>query len=138
MKLTVIGCSPAWPNPGGAQSGYLVESNGIRVLLDCGPGVLGRLRESEPWPALDAIVISHFHLDHWGDLVPWVWGSMFQNGKHARPELWLPPGGRASLVDHGSRLGFPNMFEQVFTEREYQPHEPFAVGPFRIDRKSVV
>ena len=132
MKLTVIGCSPAWPNPGGAQSGYLVESNGTRVLLDCGPGVLGRLRESESWPALDAIVISHFHLDHWGDLVPWVWGSMFQNGKHARPVLWLPPGGRASLVDHGSRLGFPNMFEQVFTEREYQPHEPFAVGPFRI------
>jgi len=132
VKLTIIGCSPAWPNPGGAQSGYLVESNGIRVLLDCGPGVLGRLRESEPWPALDAIVISHFHLDHWGDLVPWVWGSMFQNGKHARPVLWLPPGGRASLVDHGSRLGFPNMFEQVFTEREYVPHEPFAVGGFRI------
>jgi ribonuclease BN (tRNA processing enzyme) len=132
VKLTVIGCSPAWPNPGGAQSGYLVESNGTRVLLDCGPGVLGRLRESEPWPTLDAIVISHFHLDHWGDLVPWVWGSMFQNGAHARPVLWLPPGGRASLIDHGSRLGFPNMFEQVFTEREYEPHVPFAVGGFRI------
>ena len=25
MQLTVIGCSPAWPNAGGAQSGYLVE-----------------------------------------------------------------------------------------------------------------
>ena len=37
MKLTVIGCSPAWPNPGGAQSGYLVEGEG-RLLLDCGPG----------------------------------------------------------------------------------------------------
>ena len=132
MKLTVIGCSPAWPNPGGAQSGYLVESDGTRVLLDCGPGVLGRLRESEPWPALDAIVISHFHLDHWGDLVPWVWGSMFQNGKHTRPELWLPPGGRASLADHGSRLGFPTMFEQVFAEREYAPYVPFAVGGFRV------
>ena len=39
VKLTVVGCSPAWPNPGGAQSGYLVEGSG-RLLLDSGPGVL--------------------------------------------------------------------------------------------------
>lgn len=130
--MTVIGCSPAWPNPGGAQSGYLVESNGTRVLLDCGPGVLARMRDAEPWPSVDAIVISHFHLDHWGDLVPWVWGSMFQNGEHPAPLLWLPPGGRATLVDHGSRLGFPNMFEQAFLEREYEPHTPFAVDAVTI------
>src|SRR5437868_9621587 len=37
VQLTVIGCSPAWPNAGGAQSGYLVEGDG-RLLLDCGPG----------------------------------------------------------------------------------------------------
>ena len=37
MKLTVIGCSPAWPNPGGAQSGYLVQGPPGRVLLDWGP-----------------------------------------------------------------------------------------------------
>ena len=49
VKLTVVGCSPAWPNPGGAQSGYLVER--LRhVLLDCGPGVLARLRERDGWP----------------------------------------------------------------------------------------
>ncbi|HVH52379.1 MAG TPA: MBL fold metallo-hydrolase, partial [Gaiellaceae bacterium] len=71
MKLTVIGCSPAWPNPAGAQSGYLVEGTG-RLLLDCGPGVLSRLRERESWPNVDAVVITHFHLDHWGDLVPWI------------------------------------------------------------------
>ena len=28
VKLTVVGCSPAWPNPGGAQSGYLIEAEG--------------------------------------------------------------------------------------------------------------
>ena len=44
VKLTVVGSSPAWPNPGGAQSGYLIEGPG-RLLLDCGPGVLARLRE---------------------------------------------------------------------------------------------
>ena len=44
MKLTVVGCSPAWPNPGGAQSGYLLEGGSGRLLLDCGPGVLPALR----------------------------------------------------------------------------------------------
>src|SRR6266516_156281 len=68
MKLEVVGCSPAWPNPGGAQSGYLIEGPG-RLLLDCGPGVLARLREQDSWPEIDAIVITHWHLDHWGDLV---------------------------------------------------------------------
>jgi ribonuclease BN (tRNA processing enzyme) len=42
VKLTVVGCSPAWPNPGGAQSGYLAaeeagaafrESGAKRLLL---------------------------------------------------------------------------------------------------------
>ena len=77
MRLTVIGSSPAWPNPGSAHSGYMLEADGSRVLLDCGPGVLGRLREHAKWPDIDAIAITHFHLDHWGDLVPWVWGTFY-------------------------------------------------------------
>src|SRR5215207_4077696 len=67
VRLVVVGCSPAWPNPGGAQSGYVVEGRG-RLLLDCGPGVLARLRVRDGgWPRVDAIVLTHFHLDHWGD-----------------------------------------------------------------------
>ena len=79
MHLNVIGSSPAWPNPGGAHSGYLLEAGGKRLLLDCGPGVLSRLRQAEGWPRIDAIAITHFHLDHWGDLVPWVWGSSYRS-----------------------------------------------------------
>jgi len=88
VRLVVIGSSPAWPNAGSAHSGYVVESEGRRLLLDCGPGVLGRLREREAWPAIDAIAITHFHLDHWGDLVPWVWGSFYRRGHDdVRPAL---------------------------------------------------
>ena len=49
-----------------------------RVLLDCGAGVLAKLpRELEDWPRIDAICLTHFHLDHWGDVVPWVWARWF-------------------------------------------------------------
>ena len=132
VKLTVVGCSPAWPNPGGAQSGYLVEGPG-RVLLDCGPGVLARLRAGEVWPSIDAIVVTHWHLDHWGDLVPWVWGAMVGPGRRAeQPELWLPPGGTERLADFGTRLGWEDMFESVFSLREYADARPFAAGGLEV------
>ncbi len=135
MRLTVVGCSPAWPNPGGAQSGYLVENGSGAVLLDCGPGVLARLRTANGWPDPDAVVITHFHLDHWGDLVPWVWGALYLAGTGEalrKPELWVPPGGEARLEHFGSLLGFPDMFERVFELHEYAPGVVFAAGGFGI------
>jgi ribonuclease BN (tRNA processing enzyme) len=132
VRLTVIGSSPAWPNPGGAHSGYLVEDS-RRLLLDCGPGVLPRLREMEGWPKIDAIAITHFHLDHWGDLVPWVWGSLYRNDEYAaQPALLVPPDGRRHLEDIGARLGFPDMFERTFHMSEYQPGIPFTVGDLEV------
>ena len=132
MKVKVVGCSPAWPNPGGAQSGYLIEGPG-RLLLDCGPGVLARLREEDSWPVIDAIVITHWHLDHWGDLVPWVWGTMAGPGRErAQPELWLPLEGAARLADFGTRLGWENMFETVFEQREYRDAEPFEAAGLEV------
>ena len=134
MKLTVVGCSPAWPNPGGAQSGYLLEGPG-RLLLDCGPGVLARLRSNgaNGWPEVDAIVISHFHLDHWGDLVPWVWGTMWGLGQElAKPELWLPPGGREELAGFGTRFGTPDMFIRVFEPKEYAEGEEFEAAGLKL------
>ena len=134
MRLTVIGSSPAWPNPGSAHSGYELNANGTRLLLDCGPGVLGRLREKELWPRVDAIAITHFHLDHWGDLVPWVWGSFYlaTNGPLPKPALWVQPGGTEFLVALGERLGFPDMFERTFKVREYEPDTPFHAGPLAV------
>lgn len=136
MKLSVIGCSPAWPNPGGAHSGYLFERPTGRLLVDCGPGVLPRLRGQEGWPNVDAIAITHFHLDHWGDLVPWVWGAMYRwAGTVAvanRPELWVHQGGRNVLEEFGERFGFRDMFDRAFTIREYLPDEPFTAAGFEV------
>ena len=134
MKLTVIGSSPAWPNPGGACSGYLVEG---RLLLDCGPGVLAKLREREPWPSLEAIAITHLHLDHWGDLIPWVWGNLFGPGG-SRPALWLPPGSIGELRPILHRLGSEDMFERAFEVSEYEPRRPFVAGGLEVTAVPVV
>ncbi|MGH2971115.1 MAG: MBL fold metallo-hydrolase [Gaiellaceae bacterium] len=133
MKVIVIGCSPAWPNAGGAQSGYLVEGGG-RLLLDCGPGVLARLRNGNGgWPNVDAIAITHFHLDHWGDLVPWAFGAAFGPGRRVpKPELWLPPGGTERLRALGGELSFTNQLEDAFGLREYDGKTAFTAAGFEV------
>jgi ribonuclease BN (tRNA processing enzyme) len=142
VRLTVIGCSPAWPNPGGAQSGYLLEGDG-RLLLDCGPGVLARLRERDGgWPRVDGVVITHFHLDHWGDLVPWIFGASFGPGREVpKPELWLPPGGSERLRGYGVQMSFDERIAGVFDVHEYADETSFAAGgfdvlPLRLDHYS--
>ena len=131
VRLTVIGSSPAWPNPGSAQSGYLVEGAG-RLLLDCGPGVLGRLRELGTGP--DSIAITHFHLDHWGDLVPWAWLNAYGPAEHRLAcRLWLPPGGVEQLALFAAHFGNEHMFEEAFEVHEYEPEVPFTTAGFEVE-----
>ena len=132
MRLTIVGCSPAWPNPGGAQSGYLVEGGG-RLLLDCGLGVLSSLRRREPWPLVDAIVLTHFHLDHWGDIPSWVFGASFGPGRDATPpQLWVPPGGRATLESFGEQLGFGARLDHALVLHEYADGVVFEAAGFEL------
>jgi ribonuclease BN (tRNA processing enzyme) len=132
MKLDVIGCSPAWHNPGGAQSGYLLDGPG-RLLLDCGAGVLAHLRQRGAWPHVDAVVITHFHLDHWGDLVPWAFGTQFGPGRAVAPQpaLWVPPGGAEKILAVENLLGAHAILE-AFALQEYAEGTPFEAAGYTI------
>ena len=135
MQLTVVGSSPAWPNPGSAHAGYLLEGRGS-LLLDCGPGVVARLRERGGL-AIDAIAITHFHLDHWGDLVPWAWLANHGPAGDGRPELWLPPGGAGELAAFAAHWGNEGMFERAFALRAYEPGTPFTAAGFEVEARRV-
>jgi ribonuclease BN (tRNA processing enzyme) len=132
LSLTVLGGSPAWPNPGQAASGYVVESDGARVLVDCGSGIASELRARDPGP-LSGIVISHFHADHWFDLVPLHYAYRY-GGWHERPrpQLHLPPGGRDVLDTVASVWdGSVETFDAAFDVCEYDPHGELRLGDLR-------
>lgn len=69
MKLHVLGRYGPYPAPGGACSGYLVEQDRTRILMDCGSGIFSRLLEFADFDVLDAVVLSHMHSDHMADLL---------------------------------------------------------------------
>jgi ribonuclease BN (tRNA processing enzyme) len=68
LSLTVLGCDGSYAGAGGASSGYLVTTADERVWLDTGPGTLGRVQLHVALPDLSAIVVSHEHPDHCGEL----------------------------------------------------------------------
>lgn len=69
MEITVLGNQGPCMGPGGACSGYLVETKNIRILIDCGSGVLSNLQKVCDVGTLDAIILSHLHYDHMGDIL---------------------------------------------------------------------
>ena len=79
MRLTILGNNGPYPAPGGACSGYLLESDSGRtsLLLDCGPGVLAQLTQRVAVEDLDAIALSHLHYDHMSDMLPLHYALQF-------------------------------------------------------------
>jgi ribonuclease BN (tRNA processing enzyme) len=79
MNLTVLGSGTSVPHPQRASTSHWLETPGGTLLLDASAAAVHRLaQEHLDWVNLDAIWISHFHLDHIGGLAPYLFGT-----KHA-------------------------------------------------------
>lgn len=68
MLFRIIGYWAPYPRAGQACPGYLISSGTSHLLLDCGHGVCSQLARWLPAEQLGAVVITHFHPDHYADL----------------------------------------------------------------------
>ncbi|MCL5265420.1 MAG: MBL fold metallo-hydrolase [Chloroflexi bacterium] len=131
MRLTILGRSAACPNPGGACSGYLLEDGDASILLDCGTGIVSRLRQVCDYRKLSAIIISHLHVDHFIDIIPYIYGLKLISGivDGRRLPLFLPPGGSSTLNTILSMWkDLPTLASEVFEIQEFNPSEALKVG----------
>ena len=129
LTLTILGAGPAAPNPGGANSGYLVRQADTAVLLDCGPGTAGQIALHLAPEQLSAAAISHFHPDHYFDLVALYYLLKYGPGRVERLPVWLPPGGRDFLNQFGRLIANKSaMLEDVLDLREYPLLAPLQIG----------
>jgi ribonuclease BN (tRNA processing enzyme) len=68
MRLTVLGSSASYAGAGQACAGYYLEGGDARVLFDCGNGTLANLGRIADPLGLDAVFVSHGHIDHFADV----------------------------------------------------------------------
>ncbi|GAA4961189.1 ribonuclease BN (tRNA processing enzyme) [Nonomuraea thailandensis] len=129
MRLTVLGGCGAWPGAGQACSGYLVEDEGFRVLLDPGYATLPRLLALMGAAEVDAVLVTHGHPDHCADLNPLLRARALA-GEPAPPlPVHAPPG----ALDAVMALDKPRMLAAALTRHDLRPGLACELGPFRLD-----
>ncbi len=134
--MTVVGSSCSIPRPGRACSCYLIESAGAAVVVDLGTGAFANLIRFRPADAVDAVVISHMHADHFIDLIPMRYALKYGARTNPRPViLYLPPGGKdllQRLTGAFDRESHHDFLGEVFDVRTYDPAGLLEIGDARL------
>lgn len=122
-RFTTLGTGTVALNGERSCAGYLFEADDVRFLLDCGSGVTRRLAElGIQWQAITHVALTHFHIDHHGDLPTLV--SAWKNGQlppRSTPLELIGPIGTGALLErlaaaYGNWLrnpGFPINLREI-------------------------
>jgi len=126
VKLTFMGTAGARfmvAKQLAASGGLYIEDGSTRMSLDPGPGaVVQYAKRKVDLTKLDAIVLSHRHLDHAGDVNVMV-EAMTEGGFHRRGRLFCPSD---ALDDDPVVLRYLRQFPQEVVRLE--PEKEYAVN----------
>jgi ribonuclease Z len=130
MDLSVFfaGTAGSVPSARRGLPALLVRAGGDRLLFDCGEGTQQQLLRSVGLPELDAVFITHFHLDHWLGLLGMV-KTFDLRARERRLAVYGPAGLRALIEAMRpiiGRTGYP--LEIV----ELDPHEEVDFGDYSV------
>lgn len=132
MHLVTIGTGTAAPSARRVNAGHLVEVEAVRLLMDCGSGVVHRMAAlGVDWAGITHLALTHFDADHVSDLatllIAWRWGML--PARTAPAELIGPPGTAALLAGMGELFGSAVARPEFpFLVREIVPGEAVELG----------
>lgn len=111
MRITALGTGMPNQTKKANSISYLVElGNGDKFLFDVGSGMLANLFSLRPdFSKLDKVFVSHLHVDHVGDFMPFHIASWL-SGRYQPLHIFGPTGskpelGTAAFVD-GMKTGY--------------------------------
>ena len=126
MRLTVLGGCGAWPEANRACSGYLIEHDGFRLLVDPGYATVPRLLEVTSADQVNAVFVSHGHPDHCADLSPLLRARVLGAGDPPVLPVYTLPG----ALDAVLALDRPGMLDDAYRLHEFEAGSAFDIGPF--------
>lgn len=134
MKLIVLGSGTSVPHPDRASSAHWVETSAGSVLLDISADAAHRMAQEQlDWPNLDAIWVSHFHLDHLGGLPTFLFGSKWapQTQSRTKPLRIFGPAGLERIMRAINESNHYPLFDQPFPMQiiEVPPATRFDILP---------
>ncbi|MEO6589952.1 MAG: MBL fold metallo-hydrolase [Pyrinomonadaceae bacterium] len=132
MKFIILGSGTSIPHTKRSSSGYWLETEKGKLLLDFAPSVIHRIaQEKLDWANLDAIWISHFHLDHCGGLAPFLFGTKYAPETQQREKMLkiFGPVGLRKLLESFDNANDYGLLEQPFPVEiiEVEPLEKFQI-----------
>ncbi|MCD7034874.1 MBL fold metallo-hydrolase [Metabacillus sp. GX 13764] len=127
MKLTVAGYWGGFPAANEATSGYLLEAEGYKLLIDCGSAVVSQIQNYVSIQDLDAVVLSHYHFDHAADIGPLQYARLVTGMIHKTSEV-LPIYGHAYDKEAFAKLTYKSVTKGI----AYNPEKELRTGPFTI------
>ena len=142
MRLTVIGCGDAFGSGGRFNTCFMIEGRERTILLDCGASSPVALKaRNVDLNAIDGIVLSHLHGDHFGALPFFLLESQFHLHRDKPLTVVGPPGTR-ERVTAAMEVFFPrsskNAWRFPFALGEITPGVPDEVLGFAVRTAEVV
>ena len=128
MRITVLGSAGSHPAAARMCSGYLVEAGDTALLLDAGNGSTANLQRTFALRDLDAVVVSHRHLDHCIDLVGAFYALHFDPTFRGRIPLYAADEVYATLAALLAEDS-PMTFGDVFTDHVVGHGDRREIGP---------
>jgi ribonuclease BN (tRNA processing enzyme) len=134
MKIVVLGSGTSVPHPLRTAAGYWLETDSGRALLDISADSPHRMASEElDWVNLDAIWLSHFHLDHIGGLAPFLFGTRSgpQTQQRGKPLSIYGPAGFVHILQAIDQSNHYRLLEQPFPVelKEVEPGNEFELLP---------
>ncbi|GJG84879.1 MBL fold metallo-hydrolase [Gemmatimonadetes bacterium T265] len=101
VRLTTVGTGTVPPSATRVNPGHLVEAGPVRLLMDCGSGVVHRLATlGIDWGGITHLAVTHFDQDHTSDIaalfVAWRYGQL---PPRSAPVTVLGPSGTRGLFE---------------------------------------
>jgi ribonuclease BN (tRNA processing enzyme) len=135
VKVRFLGSGDAFGSGGRFQTCIHVESGASQLLLDCGASSLIAMRRFGVDPqAIDTVILSHLHGDHFGGVPFLVLDGQFK--RRTRPLLVAGPPGVEKRVREAMEVFFPGStrIERKFETRFVELADRVAVeaGPVHV------